>query len=211
MLLSAALNYFNTLPESVRPTVEIVATDCSDPAESRIKVYVRTKSTKFSDLEGLMTLGGAVNGRVASEAMSALKDLWETVMGVETTTPGWKNRRLTPRVSEDANDKHITGGLLLYYELKPGHDLPFPKVYLPVRHYCQDDLQIATGMQTYHARKGRAFVDRYAQDVDYIFGSHRPLSSRTGIHTYVSLAIKKRDYEVTSYFNPEAYAPERAS
>lgn len=205
----ATVDYFATLPEEVRPSVEIVATDCSDPLQSRIKVYVRARSTKYSDLEGLMTLGGALKGKNVSDAMASLQDLWETVMGVDTTQSGWKQRRLAPRVSEDANDKHITGGMLLYYELKPGHALPFPKVYLPVRHYCQNDLAIAEGMQTYHARKGRAFVDRYAQDVDYIFGSHRSLESRTGIHTYVSLAIKKSDYEVTSYFNPEVYAPER--
>lgn len=130
-------------------------------------------------------------------------------MGVDTSQPGWKHRRLAPRESSDANDNHITGGLLLYYELKPGHALPFPKVYLPVRHYCKNDSVIATGMQAYHAKKGRAFVDRYVQDVDYIFGQHRPLNARTGIHTYVSLAIKNKDYEVTSYFNPEVYAPER--
>ncbi|EGN95872.1 hypothetical protein SERLA73DRAFT_187119 [Serpula lacrymans var. lacrymans S7.3] len=205
----ATVDYFDTLPSSIRPSVEIIATDCAAPKDSRIKVYVRTRSTKFSDLEGLMTLGGKLKGKVIEDAMSNLTSLWEMIMRVDTSAPDWKEQRLTPRLSVEANDNHITGGLLLYYELKPGCPLPFPKVYLPVRHYCSDDLAIAEGMEAYHRKKGGVFVDGYIRDVESIFGRHRSLSARTGIHTYVSLAIKKSDFEVTSYFNPEAYAPER--
>lgn len=205
----ATLNYFDCVPQAIRPEVVILATDCNDPKDSRIKIYVRTKSTTFEDLEGFMTLGGTLNNQVVKNAMTALEDLWGTVMGMDTRTDGWKKHRLQPAVSADANDQHLTGGLLLYYELKPGSALPFPKVYLPVRHYCANDYAIATGMQDYHKRNGKVFVDRYAQDVEFIFGRHRQLSSRPGIHTYITLAIKKSTFEVTRYFNPEAYAPER--
>ncbi|GBE88132.1 tryptophan dimethylallyl transferase variant 2 [Sparassis latifolia] len=202
----ATITYFNTLPPSVRPGIEILATDCAAPENSRIKVYVRTRSTKFSDLEGLMTLGGALKGPLIDDAMAALVDLWHLVMGVDISAPNWKEQRLVPRSS---NDNHITAGLLLYYELKPGCAQPFPKVYLPVRHYCANDLAVARGMEAYHRARGNVRVDGYVQDVEGIFGRHRPLGARTGIHTYVSLAIKKKEFEVTSYFNPEAYAPER--
>ncbi|KAI0916312.1 aromatic prenyltransferase (DMATS family) [Taiwanofungus camphoratus] len=206
---AATMAYFNTLPAAIRPGIEIVATDCAAPKDSRIKIYVRTRSTNFRDLEGLMTLGGKLKGSLIDDAIAALMDLWNLVMGVDTSKPGWKDKRLPPRVSVEANDNHITGGLLLYYELKPGQPLPFPKVYLPVRHYCADDLAVARGMEAYHRKKGSMFLTGYVEDVESIFGRHRPLEARTGIHTYVSLAIKKSDFEVTSYFNPEAYAPER--
>ncbi|GBE84299.1 4-O-dimethylallyl-L-tyrosine synthase [Sparassis crispa] len=171
----AIIMYFNTLPSSMRPDIEILATDCGAPEDSRIK---------------------------------ALVDLWRLVMGVDTAMPDWKEQHL---VSPSSNNNHITCGLLLYYELKPGCAQPLPKVYLPVRHYCTDDLAVARGMQAFHRARGNTLLNGYVRDVEAIFGRHRPLGVCTGIHTYVSLAIKRKEFEVTSYFNPEAYGPERFS
>lgn len=62
--------------------MEILATDCADPKDSRIKIYVRTKSTKFVDLEGLMTLGGLLNGSLIDEAMTVSRPLGHSTKAV---------------------------------------------------------------------------------------------------------------------------------
>ena len=129
-------------------------------------------------------------------------------MGMDTSSPGWEDLRLGSAESARAANEHLTGGLVFYYELKIGEPRPFPKVYLPVRHYCSDDLSIAKGTEAFYRSEGK-LVDSYADKVKKIFGSHRTLDSRTGIHTYLSLAIKKKNFDITTYFNPEAYAVER--
>lgn len=68
--MTATMAYFNTLPAAIRPGIEIVATDCAAPKDSRIKIYVRTRSTNFRDLEGLMTLGGKLKGSLIDDAIA---------------------------------------------------------------------------------------------------------------------------------------------
>ncbi|CAL1695393.1 unnamed protein product [Somion occarium] len=205
------LGFFDKLPLELKPEIEFVATDCSPPEQSRIKVYVRTRSTTFVTVRQFMTLSGQLKGSVVDDAIEAVEDLWRLVMGMDTSTPGWDNQRLRPRMSADATDDHLTGGLIFYFELRVDERRPFPKLYLPVRHYCSDDAAVARGMESYYRSCGQLPFDTYVETIQKTFGSHRSLGARTGIHTYVSLAIKKADFEVTSYFNPEAYAAERVS
>lgn len=128
-------------------------------------------------------------------------------MGIDTADPDWKTRSLLPLTQR--REEHITSGILIYYELRSGASMPFPKVYLPVRHYCPDDHAIAARIEKHYAKQGNAWIPEYTSKVQTIFGQHRSLSTRTGIHTYVSLAIKKSGFDIARYYNPEIYAPER--
>lgn len=44
---------------------------------------------------------------------------------------------------------HLTGGCMLYYDLKPGEELPHAKIYIPVRHWAEDDGEVARGVQRF--------------------------------------------------------------
>lgn len=145
--------------------------------------------------------------QACSTVIKALEALWHDVMGIDTAVADWKDQPLPPR--ESSGDEHLTSGLLLYYELKPGHQCSFPKVYLPVRHYCQDDFAIASNIEKYYTQRKNSSLHEYTSTIREIFGRHRELNTRTGIHTYLSLAIKKSTFEITSYYNPEIFAPER--
>ncbi len=79
---SDILGYFATLPPSVRPEVESVAADCLVPDVNRLKIYVRTRSTRFTDLEGLMTLGGSLNGQVVNNGMEVRRSLSNIYLGI---------------------------------------------------------------------------------------------------------------------------------
>lgn len=86
---------------------------------------------------------------------------------------------------------YLIEGLLFYDDLKVGEPKPFPKTSLPVRHYCSDDLSFAEATEAYYRSEGKS-VDSYVDKVKRTFNSHRPLASRTGLHTYISFAIKKK-------------------
>ncbi|KAJ3490776.1 hypothetical protein NLI96_g1200 [Meripilus lineatus] len=187
------LRYFDTLPIAVRPVVEMIATDCAAPQDNRIKVYVRTRSTCFADLEGLITLGGASRSLVIDGAVTLLAEMWRDIMGSDTSVEGWKERPLPyiPGVDET----HLTGGLTFNYELKPGSTKPGFKVYLPVRFHCPDDYTIACRSRKFY-NLGNTTPEEYASTLQSIFSPHREIGARTGIQTYVGVSLKKSGCEV---------------
>jgi hypothetical protein len=113
--------------------------------------------------------------------------------------------------------------------MKKGDDRPYPKVYSPARHYAENDeiagknfSDVAEQLGLLKVAEKRDFL-RNLQQTLYAFSSlflrpyktndvysspHRQLNARSGIHPYICCAVKKNTYEITAYYNPEAYAPE---
>ncbi|KAI8285841.1 4-O-dimethylallyl-L-tyrosine synthase [Colletotrichum sp. SAR11_57] len=131
-----------------QPVVEIVAIDCVNPADSRVKIYIRSKNTTFSSMINVMSLGGRLPF-LTDTVMYSLKELWVAVFGSGAEDDVGALSRPLPTID------HRTSGILYYLELKPGAPLPKPKVYLPVRHYARDDEQIARGLSGFLERRGK--------------------------------------------------------
>ncbi|KAF5525942.1 4-O-dimethylallyl-L-tyrosine synthase [Colletotrichum aenigma] len=112
-----------------QPVVEIVAIDCVNPTDSRVKIYIRSKNTTFGSMIDVMSLGGRLPF-LSDTVMSSLKELWVAVFGSGAEDNVGALSRPLPTID------HRTSGILYYLELKPGAPLPKPKVYLPVRHYA---------------------------------------------------------------------------
>jgi DMATS type aromatic prenyltransferase len=138
--LGTLAKYLKTCAASYAMQVEIVAVDCVPAALSRLKIYFRSRATSFKSVRHVMTLGGVLRQPGMEEALRKLRLLWELVLG---PAPGWSD--------EDELDvlRHRTAGMLYYFEFRPAADLPIPKLYIPVRHYAHNDLQIAAGLATY--------------------------------------------------------------
>lgn len=73
-----------------------------------------------------------------TDALAHLEILWNNLFPNYSSTSG---RQLELSVSADVRNKgrlsrrnaqHPTGGLLYYFSLHPGVDIPLPKIYLPV-------------------------------------------------------------------------------
>ncbi|KAJ7310851.1 tryptophan dimethylallyltransferase-domain-containing protein [Mycena albidolilacea] len=167
------------------PKIDIVAVDCVPGAQNRIKIYFRTDLLSFSHMEYLLTLGGSL----ASADVSTARLLWTAL------TDG------TPTGSS----RYFRSGLI-YYELRPDRDDPTSKVYLPVRRYLENDLEISKSIE----RLGSRFSvpAAYSCFAQTIF-SHRALSTRSGIHTYACCTVKPGGGDISLYYSPEAFAPER--
>ncbi|KAJ5488073.1 Aromatic prenyltransferase DMATS type [Penicillium expansum] len=137
-------NYLESFPQETRPAVEIMAIDCLDPLNSRIKVYVRSRSTNLKSVFDTLTIGG--KAPKSSDEEQSLRELWHSVFGL--------NQDQSDETPLSQND-HRTGGILYYFEFKSGTPVPKTKVYLPVRHYAQNDDQIARGLSGFLDRRGK--------------------------------------------------------
>ncbi|KAF4877300.1 4-O-dimethylallyl-L-tyrosine synthase [Colletotrichum siamense] len=135
-----------------QPAVEIVAIDCVDPTDSRVKIYIRSKNTTISSMIDVMSLDGRLPF-LSDTVMSSLKELWVAVFGSGAEDDVGALSRPLPTID------HRTSGILYYLELKPGAPLPKPKVYLPVRHYARDDEQIARGLSGFLERRDKSLAN----------------------------------------------------
>lgn len=150
--VDAGISVFSDFIDSVSAdkvlTVEIVAIDCIDPAQSRLKIYCRSRTTSFESVVDMLTLGG--RKPLQAEEREALWELWMAVFGLTAETYSSPKQELPQR-------GHRTSGMLYYYEIKADGATPKSKVYLPVRHYAQNDDQIARGLSTYLQARDKGF------------------------------------------------------
>jgi DMATS type aromatic prenyltransferase len=131
--------YMETRSKRLQLEAEIVGIDCVSPSASRIKIYVRSRMTAFEDVEDILTLGGSLSFFKTERSSVLLEKLWQDLFNPRSKLPQ----------SSLEKTEHRTGGMLYYFEFHNGSDQPVPKVYLPVRHYAQNDLQIAKGLEEY--------------------------------------------------------------
>ncbi|MCJ1434680.1 hypothetical protein MMC27_004049 [Xylographa pallens] len=120
--LSALLNFYRTSSDSAKLEAEIFAIDCVDPAVSKLKIYMRGRSTCFNSVQDIMKQGGVGVEPNLARRLKELHRLWHLVLG----------KKLDFSPSEGLNHKdHRTAGILYYFDIRPGQVLPGVKVYIP--------------------------------------------------------------------------------
>ncbi|KAJ7148007.1 aromatic prenyltransferase [Mycena filopes] len=179
-----------------RPRIDIVAIDCVPGAKNRLKIYFRTHLLSCSHMEHFLTLGGALPD--VSTGLNTARLLWNAMTGgaeaVDDIT---------------ASQASYFPSSLIYYELRRGDDFPSSKVYLPVRRYLLNDMEISQGVERLASQLSEPYTPAdYPNFIQNIF-PHRALSSRTGIHTYICCTVKPGGGDVSVYYSPESFAPER--
>ena len=108
---------------------EIVAIDCAEARNPRIKIYFRTRNTSLSSILDVTTLGGRLPA-LSPQNERSLRELWVSVLSLRSDEETL--RRVT----------HRTAGILYYMEFRSGTSLPKPKLYIPVRHYGINDYKV---------------------------------------------------------------------
>lgn len=148
--LSIAMNtiadFIRAFPLDQRPEVEIVAIDCIDPSQSRIKIYLRSRQTTFDSVIDMMTLGGRLPS-MTPRGQASLEELWCSVLSLDHADMD------LPQTA------HRTAGILYYLELKAGSPLPKAKVYIPAKHYGKNDLLVAQGLSKFLKNRDQRLTD----------------------------------------------------
>ncbi|KIK57133.1 hypothetical protein GYMLUDRAFT_98952 [Collybiopsis luxurians FD-317 M1] len=206
------MEYTNSIDKDLRPAFEIVATDCLTPSKNRLKagnlIYCRTmKGTSWDDARNGFTLGGRLRGPEMEEAVKVLETLWDTMFPDAVQNHSKPLERSKDVVKAEKN-LHPLGGLLYYYEFVPGQNLVFPKVYLPIRVYSANDLDVCEALERFYRRIGlteHLSEGWFVREVSKAY-SHRPLGTPgKAIQTYMTFSMKKHGWELTSYFSPEVW------
>ena len=192
--IDAYLQFTATDPcgSSLRPFM--LGIDCVAPKESRFKIYVRSANTSFSHVCNIITMGGL--RKIQPSALADLRELWRLTLNL---SPDFSDTAELPRKD------HQTSGMCYYFDIKPGSALPDIKCYIPVRHYSQNDLQVARGLSEFLRTRGRgSYIEGFMHVLEAL-GSRSSLGSSCGVQTYISVSFGKDDLSLTSYLSPEVY------
>lgn len=173
--------------------------DCVSPAESRIKIYSRSRATSFNLVRRVMSIGGLREG--IADAEEELRRLWGLVLGLEEA--------FAAEAELEGNDAHETAGVLFYFDVAAKAALSDVKVYIPVRHYARSDRAAAEGLVAYLESQGRAGYGRQYLEMIEMLATRNGASGSAGVQTYISCAHKKGKLVVTSYLTPQCYHPSR--
>lgn len=197
--LSAAhqlIKFLETGAKNLRLEPLIVAFDCVMPSSSRIKLYARSSDTNFASVEAIMATFYEPNN--IKTGLGELRQLWRLTFGLDN---GFCSGEKLPFKG------HCTSGILYCFEVRPGHIEITPKVYLPVKHYGRNDLDIAQGLATFLRSRNtdpEQMVEHYLQFLHETC-TYRSLSSACGLQTYISCSIRNGSLDITSYLSPEVY------
>lgn len=192
--LETMINFLQTDQTGSQTEVEMVAVDCLDPKDARVKVYIRHPQTSWESVCTIMTLNGRIE--VSKGDLEELWQFWRSVLSLDNDFSS---------STELPDSDHPTAGMFYCFYAKEGDELPTPKLYVPAKHYGQNDQAIANGLAQYFGDRGK---DRYVNNYQNVLGQisrHRPLASQRGIHTYISCRLTDRGLSVTSYLSPEIY------
>ncbi|KAF5661755.1 tryptophan dimethylallyltransferase 1 [Fusarium heterosporum] len=117
--------------------MDMLALDLVPLGQSRLKVYFRDRRTNFNSVTEMMSLGGKVHGHQFDSGIRNLKSLWQALLNTN---------ELPDDASLPQND-HRTAGILYNVEFRAHSELPKVKIYIPVRHYAQNDMQIISALR----------------------------------------------------------------
>ncbi|KAF8503083.1 tryptophan dimethylallyltransferase-domain-containing protein [Gautieria morchelliformis] len=170
---STVINYLQSKPldwqARFSPDPTLVAVDCKDCDDARIKVYFRYQFTDIECLVDQLSLGRAIP--LSAVYVTSLRQLLLQLAGDDLSAIQASSR-----------------GILLYYDLRAHAPFPKVKIYLPVRLLAANDLH-ATKVFSAHLETHATFLQQDSQvleDIQNIWDD-RDLSRFLGSFTYLCL------------------------
>ncbi|KAI8669485.1 hypothetical protein NCS57_00763800 [Fusarium keratoplasticum] len=193
-------DYVSQRPE-LRLEIEMFALDLVKEDESKLKVYFRDRRTNFEAVKETMSLGGRLQEPSFEMGIQKLRRLWDALLG----TQGVPDNVALPYKN------HRTAGILYHFEFGMDGQPPKIRVYIPVRHYAENDqqaLNALTGFMDEEAGEygSQTFLEsatRYSECLQSTFDS-AALENSLGVQTYISYSIESDgNLRIVSYINPQ--------
>lgn len=132
----------------------ILGIDCLAPQDARIKIYVRGPHTSLEYLMDALTLGGQLDLSGNEEALTDLKDFWQTFLAD------------APDILPDALGRANPG---FYYTVGYGKPVS-AKVYLSPQYFCKNEKDVLDRLRRYFSTRTSSSVvtDDYEKAVENI-------------------------------------------
>ncbi|KAK5991303.1 Prenyltransferase phnF [Cladobotryum mycophilum] len=184
-------------------SVRYLATDLLPPHQTRLKIYTRCPSKTFDVAWDLFTLGGRIPG--LEREKERFRDLFRELVGEMSETEG--------EFETDVHKK-VT---ICYHSLSAKHEYPVPKLFICPRELVSNDSLVVSRLDKWlHENawtRNSPGATTYRDLVEPIF-THRELSERSGMHSFISIAQKNpvtRALSIQTYFIPELYSCRRTT
>ncbi|RSL89638.1 hypothetical protein CDV31_015832 [Fusarium ambrosium] len=192
--------YASRRPE-LRLEIEMFALDLVQEEKSQLKVYFRDRRTNFEAVKETISLGWRLQEPNLEVGIQKLRRLWDALLG----------RQGVPDNVDLPHKNHRTAGILYDFEFGMSVQTPNVRVYIPVRHYAENDQQILnalTGFMSEEAGEygGQTFLEsttRYSECLQSTFDS-AALANGLGVQTYIGCSIEgDGNLRIVSYINPQ--------
>ncbi|OOO11916.1 Aromatic prenyltransferase, DMATS type [Aspergillus oryzae] len=203
--LDESMEYLSRDPVGATLRPDVLAIDCVSPLKSRIKLYAGTAMTTFTSAISVLTLGGRIP--VTRHSIDEMWALFRMVLGLHDKFLQDEELPVqNPFQPSRAHPEDYYSGLLYYFNLAPGAQLPDVKLYLPVIRYGRSDADIALGLQRFMASSHRGqYVDGFQRAMEIISQRHKSGNGHR-IQTYIACSFDKDgSLSLTSYLNPGVY------
>lgn len=138
------------------PYTELIAHDCTDTVDSRIKTYIRTGLNTLAGAKKLYTLDGRITNDEIAPGLEALAELWPLFHGLDPNDPDLENKPV-----------YQGFGLGASVELKPGKSQPEVKIHFPTKALQMRDGVFCDNMAKFFRKRGHAeFADTFRADLE---------------------------------------------
>ncbi|KNG86153.1 putative prenyltransferase [Aspergillus nomiae NRRL 13137] len=187
--LAECLTFLSSDPVGATLRPDVLAIDCVSPLKSRIKLYAGTPITTFTSAISVMTLGGRI-----PVPRSSIDDLWalfRVVLGLDDKFCQDEELPVqNPFQPSRAHPEDYYSGLLYYFNLAPGSQLPDVKLYLPVIRYGRSDADNALGLQQFMISRQRGqYVDGFQRAMEAIAQRHN-IGNGYRIQTHITITME---------------------
>ena len=201
--------FLSTHPLGHDTSIVGLGVDCLDPSLARLRLYIRSPNTSFEKVCEMLTLDGALPAFGSESALTRFRKLWYILLGL-------------PQGFSSSNELnvvgHETGGVLFSFDVKPGNNYPEPKVYVPLKHYAENDGKTWDGLKTYLEQEGKdqrlqgferglrcVGLKQGHEEEIRIGDGHDDWRKGRGMQTYVGVGFEGEDLGLTSYLAPGIY------
>ncbi|OOF94852.1 hypothetical protein ASPCADRAFT_171192 [Aspergillus carbonarius ITEM 5010] len=164
-----------------------LAWDFVDASKSRVKVYGVHGDLRLEKAEEVWTMGGRLRGPATLRGLELVRRLWGLLKG--------------DKLAGSQPEQGLKTGILMWnYEIRPGCDMPVPKLYFPL--LGRNDMFVAKTLAQFFQSLGWTEQARtYVDNVQYMFSDEK-LDQSSRFHAWVSLAYTdKAGVYVSVYYH----------
>lgn len=206
--LSILEDFLSAHPLGLPISIVGLGVDCIHPSRARLRLYIRSPHTSFEKVSDVLTLNGKLPTLRSETALMKFRKLWCLVLSLPPEFPAG---------AELPKADHETGGVLYSFDVKPGNLLPEAKVYIPAKHYAENDGKAFQGLKSFLEEEGKAqCVEGFGRALQSVesrpwrgngdeWDSDEEWKERRGMQTYVGIGFEGDDLALTTYVAPGIY------
>jgi len=204
--LDAVLEYVSTDKYGSTLAPDMLAIDCVEPSQSRLKLYAGSPKTSLESIISVMTLGGKIKN--VEKGIEQLTELFHLVLSTDGTSLPLSEE--TPvQNAFDAALAHpfdLYENMVYYFDIAPKSSLPDVKFYIPAIRLGASDQAVTEGLGRFLQRHGRdTYFEGFERSLREIKAAHAS-NSEHRVQTFIAVAFQKEgELALTSYMNPGFY------